>query len=253
MKKAIFAVLLLLATTGRAGAQVDSSCLVLWQDSPLFPGPGYGWQNTDSVKVDVCPGPQYLSEFARNKFVAQFQYFIMPHYDTIARTWMQIDTQFSSIRAEFDSIEQQLGSFTIQLYGYDTNHDINDTSLDKFWFVNFENYVNIDTALYYLGKLPDLNTFAGVYFEGRPLFFEGVNENIPPISIHVWPQPCQSELFIDGIAQSNKILLYDPLGRQLSLPMTSTDGMMIVDVSKQPSGIFYVNVSGQFFKILIQK
>jgi hypothetical protein len=260
MKKAIFAVLLLLATTGRAGAQgVDSTCLVLWQDSPLFPGPGYGWQNTDSVKVDICQGPQYLSEFARNKFVAAFQYFIMPHYDTIARTWMQIDTQYSNIRDGFDTIEQRLGSFKIQLYGYDpdtTPNDPGDTSDfgDKLWFVNFEKYVNVDTAIFYLSQLPELNFNLGPDFAGRPIFYEGVNKITPPNPIHLWPQPCSSSLFIEGQEYSEKILAYDALGRQLALPtLGQSNGIISIDVSKQPNGIVYIYALGQFFKILIQR
>jgi hypothetical protein len=257
MKTAIFAVLLLLATTGRAGAQVDSSCLVLWQNSPLFPGPGYVWQNSDSVKVDVCPGPQQYAEFARNEFVAAFQYFIMPHYDTIAQTWMDIDTQYSNIRAEFDTIEQRLGSFKMQLYDYephDTINDPGDTSIsgDNWWYVNFENYVNKDTAVYYLRKLPELNTFAGANFLGNPGFYEGVAENIPTNEIHIWPQPCSSELHIEGWNVPDKILSYDPLGRQISIPFSSTDGTVTLDVSNQPNGIIYCCAEGHVFKILIQ-
>ncbi len=244
-----FSALLILAMTDHAGAQqVDSSCLVPWQDSPLKPQ-GVVWFNPDSVKVDMCPGTQQYAEFAKNEFVVGFLYFIVPDTmdDSSVRTWKDIDTAYAGIRAGFDSIEQRLGPFTMQLV------TPGDTVTAKNWYVNFENYTNTDTGKYYLSLLPEINSFIGANFGGRPLFYEGVNSHLTSPSIDSWPQPCTSEFFVQGVPSSDSISFYDPLGRRIKLPIVSSDGLLTVDVSNQPNGVIYANLSGQFFKILIQK
>lgn len=119
----------------------------------------------------------------------------------------------------------------------------------------FHSYTNIDTAIRALAKLPELDTEYGPggRFDGIPSFYEDVNPSIAQSHINIWPQPCSSELFIQGRGLSDKILFYDPLGRQLTLPITSADEMLTIDVSNQPNGVLYFYFSGQFFKFLIQK
>jgi hypothetical protein len=259
MKTAIFAVLLLLATTGRVGAQVDSSCLVLWQDTPQKPqNPDIVWFNPDSAKVDMCLGSQYLQLFARDKFSIAFLYYIIPDSlapiaDTQPHDWHVIDTTYSGIRNAFDSIETLFGPFTIRHGNQgDTNRAyLGDTLSPSTWWLDFYNYVNVDTVEHYLYIVPDLAGLYPINFGGGPMFYEGVNDQ-DVNSLDVWPQPCNRELHIEGWNIPDKILSYDPLGRQISIPFSSTDGTITLDVSKQPNGIIYCCAEGHVFKILIQ-
>jgi hypothetical protein len=257
MKKAIFAVLLLLATTGRAGAQVDSSCLVMWQDSPLFIGSGYAWFNPDSVKVDVCQGPQYLQEFAKHYFSVYFLYYIIPIPDSVAlngadtaiHTWQDIDTAFTALRDSFQSVEQKFGTFTLE----HSDDGPGDTSLDeKAWIINFHSYLNIDTVDTALSNLPDINPALGWVGNPAPSFYESVNLKTSEAQIRVWPEPCNSEVNISGIGTNPDAKFFDPLGREVTLPLALSENVLTVDVSSQPNGVIYCSDDGHVFKILIQ-
>ena len=212
-KTAIIAVMLLLGAT-RAGAQVDSSCLVMWQYSPLKPN-DVAWFNSDSVKVNMCQGSEYLSEFAKNKFEVDFLYYVFPGQiapagDSIVRHWRDIDTLYSDVRNAFDSIEHRFGIFTLWQVS------LGDTSTigDKDWNIKFDSYLNVDTVLYYLSQVPWLDTIY-TRFGGRPLFFEGVENNLTQDRISIWPQPCTRRLNIKDKPNAEKPLIYDPLGRRI--------------------------------------
>jgi len=246
MKKAFFAGLMILVAVGSSYSQeVDSSCLVPWQNSPLKPhGSDIVWDNSDSVKVDICSGSQYLTEFSKNKFTAAFLYYIIPdsfapNEDTATHTWQDIDTTYSNLRKGFDTIEQRFGAFTLQ----HMSENAPDTNKDgKTWWVNFDMYANIDSVFSYLLRLRDINPLLGAGFEGYPSFYESVDMDSSKNSMSIWPEPGNSQLFIEGLEPSDKILFYDPLGRQISLPSFSTNGVLTVDVSKLPNGSYYADL-----------
>jgi hypothetical protein len=261
MKKAFFALLIILTITESARAQgVDSTCLVLWQNSPLRQL-DYVWENYDSVKVDMCGGPQYLSEFGKTRYVVPFLYYIFPDStapvgDSLEKDWRDIDSIYYPIKNACDSIEQQLGSFTLQ-HEPDPGDTVGDTSklVVKNWFLNFNTYLNIDTATYYIAlymnNVPQVNAKYPIEFDGLPDFYEGVNEKADGMEFSIWPQPCRSSFNISGVEVPKDINFFDQLGCEISFPVTSSDGILTVDVSKQPDGVVYFRALGQFFKILI--
>lgn len=266
MKNAVFVVLLLLAAlapgmAGRAGAQgVDSTCLIPWEDSPLKPH-DVVWYNWDSVKVDMCQGSQYLAEFAKTRFIVYFPYYVVPDAlapigDTLERDWRDIEGKYSDVLSGFDSIERRFGPFTIQHVPI-AGDTLGDTAWkpEKKWYVNFQQYENIDSVLYYLIRVPGLDTQdLPADFNGYPNFYESVNLSIIQSPIFIWPQPCISELFIRVKSSSETITFHDLLGRNFTLPVKKiSDTILSVNISDLPSEILFGSISQHFFKILIQR
>ena len=150
-----------------------------------------------------------------------------------------------------------LGDFTIQHYAVRNPQDLGDTiaAAAKGWFINFKTYQNIDTAVYYLNKLPEINPNLGVNFRGRPSFYEGVNHIIYSSRVKIWPQPSCNEVFIQGEALPiDNIIVYDPLRRRITLPTRPiANDKISINVSSLPQGVCCFNFSDQFFKIVNQK
>src|SRR5580692_5015788 len=79
------------------------------------------YANPDSVKIDTCHGSStYHHRFAAKWFRIEFKKVIFnipaaSNPDTvIQRTWRDIDTSQSAIRAGFDSVEVHYGTFILQ-------------------------------------------------------------------------------------------------------------------------------------------
>ena len=241
-----FAAILILATTGRAGAQLNS-CIVLW-DTTIAP-------THDSLWVDTCSdSPLFRAFYSKHSYEIIFDYYVIttPYLDidtTLIRSWTDIDTSYRALRDSFQQISQSYGPFLFlkdDPYIQDTGSELN-----RDFFISFDSILNVDTVLARISGFPGVNN---IEFRGYPIYgTRGVNQSPLQSKISIWPQPCNHELFIQSKEMSDNILFYDPLGRQIKLPLVSSDGMLTVDVSNQTNGVIYANLSGQFFKILIQK
>ncbi len=254
-------------SAAEAQIHVPDSCLVLWQYSPLKPK-NVAWKNDDSVMVDLCDpygvtNTEY-PEFAKKKYWIDFQYYIIPDTlapigDSLGHDWRIIDAKYSDLRNAFDSLEKLFGAFTIHhLTEENLGYAFGDTlQALKDWEVDFNNYQNIDSVLFYLKQFPEVhiinNTIADVNFGGYPLFFEDVvnpNQTI----LKLWPQPCNKEIFIQSEEPIGNIALFDPLGRKIEVLVSSiADNQASVDVSKMRDGFYFFYISHHFFKVLIQK
>jgi hypothetical protein len=256
LKRTIFIIAILILGTSCVYAQLVDSCLTLYQN--IYPNHDSLWKNPDSVMVDTCiTGSAYSRMFIKTSFSFEFNYYVLSDsissstQDTDIRSWTDINPAYPEIRNGFSNIEQRFGPFI--LIGPVAYMYTDTASVDaKEWLMDFSNYVSVDSVLIYLNAIPELT---GVSFIDG--FYESGGAVVAPPEekslIKIWPQPCNSQLFIQGNGIFDNILFYDPLGRQIKLPITSTNELLMVDVSNQPSGIVYANISGQFFKILIQK
>ncbi len=102
MKKASFAVLLLLGMTGHAGAQVvDSTCIVLFDQWRQ----GTGVPNPDNAYIDTCIGTSHFGEYySTNSYELNFEWYVIHSpIDTVDTTlyfdWSDVDTTFPVIRS----------------------------------------------------------------------------------------------------------------------------------------------------------
>ncbi len=237
-------------------AQVPDSCLILWQYSPLKPH-NVVWTNDDSMMVDMCSGPEYLAEYAKKLFSAAFYFYIIPDslapvFDTLEREWGDIDAKYSDIKESFKFIEQRFGHFKLKHIG---GGIIGDTVAwgKKAWYINFDQYTNVDSVLFYLSQIPEISPLRATFL-GRPRFYQDV-KGLQTIShIDIWPQPVEHELFIQGVENPGTISLYDVLGRQLTLKFNlNSEKLQSLDVSMLSEGVYYCYISAQCFKILIRK
>ena len=251
----LLAGLAVMVANGAVRAQVDS-CLIPIPNTSYEYTDSLAW-NFDSVMYDTCRGGKY----AKRLFQLTFLYYILPDSlapigDTLERDWRDIDSGYISIRNGFATIEQRFGPFTIQ-HVSSIGDTLGDTSnfFDKEWFVNFRNYVNIDSAVLYLLKMPFLDTITGTNdFYGYPRSFSFVSERPLKAAIHMWPLPCRNELFIRAPEPYNDIVIYDPLGRVVtSYTREASVNILRLDISKLPNGVYYLYISGQVLKVLIQK
>ena len=242
---------MLLLGASRAGAQqVDSTCIVLfdqWRQGACVPNP-------DSAYIDTCIGTSHFGEYySMRSYELNFEWYVIHspiyNYDTtLVYDWQAIDTSFPAIRSAFATIDSLVGHFMLEKpYPY-----ITDTSsfLNKDFFLRFDSLLNVDTTMALLSSIPDM---ARISWRGGPVFEASINWISKNETPAIWPQPCINEFFIRIQNLPDNISFYDPLCRQIKLPIESTNGLLTVDVSNQPNGVLYANVGGQFFKILIQK
>jgi hypothetical protein len=95
--------------------------------------------------------------YAKGGFNIQFSYYILPTpvgpEDTVIdRVWQDIDTNYPTVRAYFDTIEQEYGSFIFRkLYPHITDTSLGRRSFYNIWFVND---VNIDSVTIAIRRIP---------------------------------------------------------------------------------------------------
>ncbi len=265
----------------RAAAQgVDSTCLALWQYctqyNVLVP-PGISVDsaaklNPDSVRIDTCEGTlTYLREYAKRRFGIHFQYYIFSDSvypdSVVTRQWQEIDSIFPELRKHMQAIEQRFGEFTLQ-NRYERS--LSDTSDDvsKFWYLNFDQYVSVDSALAYLKSLPDLDSVSGSgktypwvdLYDGLILETGGGGSSVTREMqqdghrLVVWPQPCTNEIFVEGAEQIAPPEIMDMLGRSLPLPtQVVNDSTIRIDMRSVPCGILFLKFPEQVIKIIVRK
>ncbi|MDP4198535.1 MAG: hypothetical protein Q8922_00645 [Bacteroidota bacterium] len=274
MKRLLVAVFLLLGaslTASRAKAQVDS-CLALYQNMTSMPKDST-IENPDSLRIDTCHpchtnfGELPCTWYAKRTFLTIFKYYIFP--DSIpptgygvVRQWWQIDSTFPEVRRHMQLIEQRFGHFDLQYRqmgsGWDTS-----SYLAKGWKFYFDQYVNVDSALGYIDSLPDLevNLLGHVhvsFYDGLNTYFGGHSdvEQIPDrhSRTHAWPQPCSSELVLQGEGRIDIPDVLDLLGRHLAPPTRfEDDSTLHIDLTTVPSGILFLKLPQQVIKITVRK
>ncbi len=252
MKKAIFAVLLLLATTGRAGAQVDS-CLKF-----EFPDHYYDtlyhetYENQDSVMVDSCSdSPTYLEYYATKGWSMDFKYSVIKRqpapYDTsIELPWTAIDTAYIALRAAFAALETRYGTFNlgeVRPDSYDST-----TPGNRSYALLFDNYVCVDSVVAALELFPDLDTtdgFPDAGFGGYPAWADG---GLGSVAVHsmkneglrIYPNPSTELLTVtrlDSIGIYN-LKCFDVLGRKILDIQADGNSELSLDVHSLANGVY---------------
>lgn len=265
MKRAIFLAAFVLLGAGRAGAQGVDSCLALWQNihpQPLtqgIPQDEADKENPDSAYFDTCQASAtFGSMFCRNEYTLRFEWYVIstPYYpiDTpIVYRWTDIDTQFAAIRAAFQNLEDSVGSFTVTKYGahiMDTGSRLSHT-----FSLRFDSLMNVDTARRFLNQVPNLDT----RWNGMPRINASGGSSVNNLADHnqrvvAWPQPCSSEIIIEGVEKVATPEIMDMLGRQLVLPTRFVgDTTLHIDVTTVPSGMLFLRLPQQIIRIIVRK
>ncbi len=249
MKIAIFAVLVLLATTGRAGAQqnLPDTCLTLnWNGFEM---------NPDSIYVDTC-----LTTHAHPVFWDKGPYFIQ--FDTNAIklgygapdsdlevSWEAIDTAFPQLRATFEALANNIGSYTLKKIGPDDTSALNLGSQE--FYLKFSNYVSNDSVTSYLSQDSMLTFLLISYFalDGGSVVAPTPNKSTP---IQLFPDPASGQLnvVLNGSAIGTRVELIEMMGRVVQTYVQSEGAEMIVlPLNDLPSGCYIIRVgtSERFF------
>ncbi len=252
MKKAIFAVLLLLATTAPAGAQQVDSCLKI-----EFPDHYYDtlyhetYSNRDSVLVDSCTGsPTYLELYATKWWVINFSYYVIkrhsaPYDTTIEMSWTAIDTAYSALRTAFSALESKYGTLHLK----EDYPDIVDSTVtgSDWYFLRFDNYVCTDSVDADVVTFPDLDTFSNgspyVGFISAPKLYDGVQTNeIGAEAMTIMPNPSSTSLTIrrlDG-QPIRHIELFDMLGKCVFERQYRGSDELTIDIRSIMSGSYII-------------
>ena len=264
-RTAFFAAMLLLAATGRAGAQeADSSCLALSEEylNRVCPmGAGNYWQKSDSCFIDTCsllgaPCDIWDSLYAKRDFVIQFDsdVFMLPAYpvdSNILMRWTQLDTSFHSLRAMFDSIQQQWGNFV--LAKSDPNRT-NPSPLAGEYLMYFDSYANVFSVTSTL-----TNDSISNFYSGGPYGVTGSGGvNVPSTNgsqaIRFLPNPVHSTISItmkDMMASAVDVFnVLGELARHYDLP--GLTGSFMIDLTGLPAGVYSIKCANQIFRIVFE-
>ena len=124
--------------------------------------------NRDSVRVDTMFGsPTYGEMFAKGYFQIIFSYHVISldsvRADSILFVGIDgIDSSYTSVSSAFSAIEDKYGSFTF-LKKYPQIGDSSLSTSNEF-FLTFDSYVNVDSALVDLRTVP----LVEAYFHSKP-------------------------------------------------------------------------------------
>ncbi len=255
MKKAILAVLLLLATTGRAGAQVSigDSCFTLnWKYFP--PVTDSATWNPDSILVDTCLvglcqcGDPVIGAWIKRGFYIYFDTNTIPlgwapHDADVEVTWQAIDTSYPALRSAFQNLEQRFGTYTLKKQYPDDTGSIEYGARD--FFLILSNYVPFDSIYFALDSVSEIQTafYWPVVADVVPILKRSTN------NLQLFPNPAGSEIQIscNGDTFKGGIQILNPLGIVVKTVAISDESSSVtIDISDLPSGYYYLICNGNF-------
>jgi Secretion system C-terminal sorting domain len=264
MKKAIFAVLLLLATTGRAGAQVvvGDSCFAPADEFLNRVCPDNVnhnvWNNPDSCMIDSCAvstvdpcGLWFGYVYSKNGYRFNFDsdVFKLPIYpiDTIiAMRWTDLDTSFHFLRNMFDSLEMQWGTFGLLKHYPDATNS--DPAAGVYYMV-FDSYADAPAVSNFI-KNYSSDTLDFTYLGGPFLALSVPNSSTQTNKI--FPNPVHSDLNISmpGSLISN-VGVIDVCGRLVrSYDLQNPSDTFTLDLTGLLSGVYAIKCGTQIYRIV---
>jgi hypothetical protein len=258
LKKAIFAVLLLLATTGSAGAQTflpsTDSCL-----SPRFiysvanPYDSIHPPAGDSVLFDTCNSTPLNVLYTRYATIL-FDYFSPPILnlpwapaDSILEvSWRAIDTSFPAIRDSFQNLELKIDSFVLQkVYPDDTvliHNSDSGSVIPRYFYLRFlgYGYYNEDSIASALSSIPGITFLLPGPPDVVPAGVSESNQN-PQNHLHLFPNPAGETIRLQSDTDNiyGQIEIIDALGRTIrSILVAQGIQDVEIDIHDLPSGSY---------------
>ena len=162
--KTILFVLFMICTIGTCYAyRAPDSCL-----KRMYDDNGEECQpNPDSVRIDSCiASPTFGLLYAKKRFKIIFQNHKIMYYgnDTLFgigyhKTWQDILPQFTAIKSKFAQLELLYGTYTILRFlgTVDYRDTVESSVMSKEYFLEFDNYVPIDSVVALLRTIPDIH------------------------------------------------------------------------------------------------
>ena len=241
-----------IATTQIAKAEVKlDSCWKMY-----FPNePEKGFLNPDSVMVDTCLSGSSIFPYTPHEILLAKRWFstILPihaldipvarHDTIIERNWRDIDTNFKNLRNGFADLEIKFGEF--KLYKTQPENDDTNSYGSRSFRIKFNNYIVIDSVIFYLRKITVL-IFPN--YEYRNMIIDNILNfsEIDTCKILIYPNPISDLFFIKNLNFKQKLIitllnenLYDL--KKIKI-FNETYNDYIFDLHDFSNGIYYLKI-----------
>jgi len=171
----------------------------------------------------------------------------------IERNWSDISSSFTSLKEDFEDLENNYGYFILRkLYPDDV-----DPSSSKIWLLKLDRYANIDSLEAFLWNfndfiIPEKPYYLPKYFLDNPQSIQSENNYT---SFELFPQPVNNFLcvkFLDNTIVKNLVIqIYNPLGNIiLKKEINKNNDRIFIDTKDLPSGIYFIRCESQFYKFI---
>jgi hypothetical protein len=266
MKKAIFAVLLLLAWAARAGAQsrwgIDTTCLELYfnqKSLPLYNDSLFNVEyNPDSVMIDTCLVPLNEQVWIHRgiRMVLPILEPWAPADSIVEVPWTALDTDsfYHVYRTEFQHIYDSVGPYVLRKL------DASDTTGTGYQYeFRFFGYTPADTIYRYLDEIPGI-----FYYGATPEVPDNGGGNVVLQTeeknfenLEVYPVPSLGIVHVIVPVSENNInfTVLDELGRVIEgIPMQQeSEDVWTLDFSyKFPPGIYFIQCGSYSARVILE-
>lgn len=212
------------------------------------------FSNPEDVRVDSCKESSTYTEFyGKNFFTAKFSYNIIPRIglfpeDTIIEySISDIDTIYSQAIADFQALETEFGTFKFR----ERRPDVVDTNtlIKRNLFINFNYYVNIDTAI---KRIMLFDCIESIDFLGWFEVISGIETENQNLSIY--PNPAKEEIKINYDKMINSIEILDLNGKRvLSNQYLAPQMEQSLNIDYLQSGTYFIRINDKVYKRFVKE
>ena len=211
------------------------------------------FSNPEDVRVDSCKESSTYREFyGKNFFIAKFSYNIIPRIglfpeDTIIEySISDIDTIYTQAIADFQALETEFGTFRFR----DTRPNLSDTTtlIKRNLFINFNDYVNIDTAI---KRIMLFDCIESIDFRGWFEVISGVEteELYNNLKYNSYSQTLMvTNKLIDRI---NYLQVYNLNGTEVMKVQINLNHQ-VIDIGSLKRGVYIIRFGNSIEKIIIR-
>jgi|GEM_PF-7027476 len=254
----------------------DSCFRLIWEHNPEKE-----FENPDSVMYDSCKCGMNIFEFAdsnrrwpREFFYADKWFWVnlpngsldvlqAPSDTTIIRHWTDISSSFTTLRNDFENLENTYGNFVLRkLYP----EDIDTLTSFKVWLIKLDNYVNIDSVETFLKNFEDYKfpyPYPPFYRERFAIYYISVANSLQiNKSFVIYPNPASDYIEIKignklsesfELSESYQIQIYNVYGEQMPVGAGSEPaptGINRIDISHFPTGMYFIRIGDEIGKFV---
>lgn len=249
MKRVLLFSLLVVFTSTAYSYPPPDSCLKIYdipEDSTF--------SNPEDVRVDSCKESSTYREFyGKNYFNTRFNYNLIPRNgifpeDTIIEYGINdIDIIYTQAIADFQALETEFGTFKFR----ESRPDFADTTtlIKRSLFINFDNYVNIDTAI---KRIMLFDCIESIDFLGWFEVISGVETENQNLSIY--PNPAKEEINLSYDKQINSIDILDLNGKKvLSNQYLAPQMEQSLKIDYLNAGTYFIRINDKVYKRFVKE
>ncbi len=226
---------------------VNDSCLKM-----VLPDDGKTGFNPDSVMTDTCTNsPAYGKWYARQTFFLITAIYIFPQKPVPIderKTWKDIDSSLTTTKLEFQQLEQIFGPCNIRRDPKCTNDSAHLNI--KTFFVQFENYVQVDSVLAFINSIMNVNSS---YLLNRPEPMSALEDSPNRFGIKISEDMLILSILDNQLSdKSIHIKIFDIFGNYVYENRIFEEPQKIsIDISHLSSGIYFIGINEKTYKFSV--